>query len=53
MMSAHAPIAIDAITAEQWIGAMSAAMRDVAVDQPIAEQMETAFQAMASAMIRR
>lgn len=53
MMSAHAPIAIDAITAEQWISAMSDAMRDVAVDQPIAGQMETAFKAMASAMIRR
>jgi hemoglobin len=52
MMSLHAPIAVTRQTAEQWVDAMSHALRSCAVSPDLAAKIETAFAAMAANMVR-
>lgn len=52
MMSAHASVAVDAATADQWVKAMAQAIRDCDVDPDLASRMIDAFSGMASAMER-
>ena len=52
MMSLHAPIAIDKTVADQWVAAMSQALRDTAVDPALADQIAVAFARMATNMVR-
>jgi hemoglobin len=53
MMSVHAPIAISDATAEQWVRAMSEAIKDCDIDAELANKINGTFAAMASGMVRR
>lgn len=53
MMSVHAPFPIDERTAGQWTQAMGVALRDIMSDAELADQIDTAFRSMATAMDRR
>jgi hemoglobin len=53
MMSLHAPLPIDQRTAGQWTQAMGVALREVMSDAELADQIDTAFHAMATGMARR
>ena len=50
MMSLHAPVAIDTQVADQWVAAMTRAMRDTAIDPALADQIAAAFARMATSM---
>ncbi|MDR3506267.1 MAG: group II truncated hemoglobin [Caulobacteraceae bacterium] len=50
MMSAHAPIPMNADTARQWTQAMARALADAGVDPEIAARMNEAFERMAEGM---
>ena len=52
MMSLHARFPINAAVADQWISAMRQAIEDCGVEKETASRINTAFGAMASAMVR-
>ena len=52
MMSLHARFPINAAFADQWISAMRQAIEDCGVEKETASRINTAFGAMASAMVR-
>jgi hemoglobin len=53
MMSVHAPIAISAATANQWVRAMSEAIKGCDVDADLSERINEALALMASGMVRQ
>jgi hemoglobin len=52
MMTLHAHLPITAAMAGQWTSAMTRAMKDCGVEDHLAARINTAFGAMASAMVR-
>lgn len=53
MMSLHAPIAVTAQTAAQWVEAMRMAIAEAAIAPDLAERMGNALEGMAQGMVRR
>ncbi|MES2496434.1 MAG: group II truncated hemoglobin [Pseudomonadota bacterium] len=53
MMSAHARLGVTSRTADQWLMAMAAALRDTGVSEDLANRLEAAFAPMTNAMIAR
>ncbi len=52
MMSLHASVGVDPLTAGQWVDAMRRALADSGVDPDLAARLDEAFTAMAFGMIR-
>ena len=53
MMSAHAKLAIDRETAQQWVDAMRRAVAEAPIDTELGSKMVEALSSMAQGMVRR